>query len=76
MSARFPDYPGADIETLMADHEAEIDLLRNYMDEAGLERLVKESAELVRRDRADRADGAGEADGADGADGADDDMEM
>jgi len=57
----------------MADHEAEIDLLRNYMDEAGLERLVKESAELVRRDRADRADGAGEADGTDGAD---DDMEM
>ena len=35
----------------MADHEAEIGLLRGYVEDAGLERLIKECAELVKRNR-------------------------
>lgn len=62
LSARFPDYPAADIEALMADHEAEIALLREYIDEAGLERLIKECAELVRRDTAEEAVGDDDVD--------------
>ena len=56
VSARFPDYPATNVEALMADHEAEIAVLREFIEEAGLERLVKECAELIRRDMAEEAD--------------------
>lgn len=50
LSARFSDWQPEDLDALMADHEAEIEILRGYVD-CGLERLMKECAELVKRDR-------------------------
>jgi len=34
----------------MADHESEIEQLNTYISQAGLESMVKECAELIRRD--------------------------
>lgn len=51
LSARFPDWTSDQIDDLMRDHEVEIERLKGYIEDAGLERLVKECAELVKRDR-------------------------
>lgn len=53
LSARYPSWDGDSIAGLMADHETEIATLRDYVEDHGLERLVKECGELVRRDRTD-----------------------
>ena len=50
LTARFPDWPAQDIQSLMADHEDEIMVLNRYIQEADLERRVKEVAELVSSD--------------------------
>lgn len=50
LAARFPDWPAGAISTLLADHEDEITLLNTYIDEADLNRRVREVSELVERD--------------------------
>lgn len=57
LSARFPEWTEEEVDQLMVDHETEIATLKGYIDEAGLERLVKECAELVKRDRTIGVDG-------------------
>jgi nuclear pore complex protein Nup133 len=56
LTARFPDWSAQDIEALMADHGAEIEVLNRYILEADLERRVKEVAELVSNDIANEAE--------------------
>lgn len=48
--ARFPEWSTDQIEGLMRDHQAEIEVLTRYLTEADLETRVKEVSELVRRD--------------------------
>lgn len=60
LSARFPDWPAEKIQALMADHESEIAQLTTYIDQAGLENMVRECAELIRRDEGAEANGGDE----------------
>ncbi|ORY21434.1 Non-repetitive/WGA-negative nucleoporin C-terminal-domain-containing protein, partial [Naematelia encephala] len=50
LTARFPDWPPSDIDALMVDYEDEIEVLKSYLDGAGLERWIGEVAELVGQD--------------------------
>lgn len=50
LSATFPEWQAEEIDALMGDHEDEIRVLNDYLQNAGLERKIKEVAELVRRD--------------------------
>ncbi|WVF65992.1 hypothetical protein IAT40_000730 [Kwoniella sp. CBS 6097] len=51
LAARFPPSTAEEIETLMHDHEKEIDILNRYLRENGLEERVREVAELVKSDQ-------------------------
>lgn len=49
LSARFSDWPAEDLEALMGDHESEIAQLGS-MRESGIDDMIKEVKELLRRD--------------------------
>ncbi|WVQ93625.1 hypothetical protein IAU59_000701 [Kwoniella sp. CBS 9459] len=51
LAARFPTSTADEVESLMRDHEAEIEALNRYLRENGLEERVREVAELVKSDQ-------------------------
>lgn len=59
LSARFPDWTAEEIDHLMQDHRDEIAQLDRWR-EAGLERMIREVKELVRRDTQGVAGEAGD----------------